>query len=206
VRHIAGHHGGVTAVHVLSPEEVDRAVETLVMAFADDPVMRWLLPTGWRTRGRHFFRMEVAHSYLRHGACYADEALGSVSLWAPPGRWKTGGRDVLRQLPLALLALRGRVPAALGFASAMEKAHPDEPHWYLGLLGTRPDRQGRGLGAAVLAPVLERCDTEGVPAYLESSNPRNVPFYARLGFEPTGEVRFRDAPPLIPMWREPRTT
>lgn len=83
-------------------------------------------------------------------------------------------------------------------------AHPTEPHWYLRAVGTRPDSQGRGLGAAVVAPVLARCDELGIPAYLESSNPRNLPFYLRLGFGITGEIeQSRGGPVLTCMWREP---
>ena len=87
----------------------------------------------------------------------------------------------------------------------MERVHPPAPHYYLHTLGTRRVSQGHGVGSAVLAPMLDRCDREGVPAYLESSNPRNVAFYARHGFETQGRVPLPDgAPPITRMWREPR--
>ncbi len=82
--------------------------------------------------------------------------------------------------------------------------HPAEPHWYLRAVGTLPAEQGRGLGAAVVAPVLARCDELGIPAYLESSNPRNLPFYLRLGFGFTGEIEQSPGGPVLTcMWREP---
>ena len=72
----------------------------------------------------------------------------------------------------------------------LEKLHPSEPHYYLEFIGTDPAHQGKGMGTQLITPMVERCDTEGVPAYLESSNLRNVPFYARHGFEQVGRKRF----------------
>jgi ribosomal protein S18 acetylase RimI-like enzyme len=86
----------------------------------------------------------------------------------------------------------------------MERFHPDEPHWYLPLIGVEPNAQGRGLGAALLRHALERFDREGALAYLESSNPRNIPLYERHGFEIVGEIRVGAAPVMTPMLRRPR--
>lgn len=88
--------------------------------------------------------------------------------------------------------------------AAMQAVHPVEPHWYLGVLSTVPERQSQGLGARALTPVLAICDNEGLPAYLESSNARNLPFYWRQGFVQTGEIQVPGGPVLFPMWREPR--
>ena len=86
----------------------------------------------------------------------------------------------------------------------MEARHPqDRPHWYLFILGTEPAAQGRGLGSALLAQVLARIDADGMPAYLESSNERNLALYGRHGFEITSEVTIPGGPRIWPMWREP---
>jgi GNAT superfamily N-acetyltransferase len=88
---------------------------------------------------------------------------------------------------------------------AVERHHPHVPHWYLAVLGTDPPRQGCGVGSSLLEPVLSRCDAEGLPAYLESSKERNVPFYARHGFEVTKTIDLPGGGPrLWLMWREPR--
>ena len=89
---------------------------------------------------------------------------------------------------------------------AMERHHASVPrdHWYLSVLGTDPDRQGKGIGAALVQPVLDLCDAEGLGAYLESSKESNIPYYRRFGFEVSGELRFRGGPPIWPMWRDPR--
>ena len=86
----------------------------------------------------------------------------------------------------------------------MRASHYREPHWYLSTLGTDPEAQGRGLGSAMLAPVLGLCDEDGWPAYLESSKESNIPFYERHGFRVTGEIQVPDGPKLWPMLRPPR--
>ena len=86
----------------------------------------------------------------------------------------------------------------------MAAFHPHEPHWYLPLIGVYPASQGQGVGNALMTHALARCDRDGVAAYLESTNPRNVSLYRRHGFEPLGEIRAGDAPPLVPMLRKRR--
>jgi GNAT superfamily N-acetyltransferase len=88
--------------------------------------------------------------------------------------------------------------------ASMLEHHSREPHWYLNVLSTEPARQGQGLGTAVLAPVLERCDAEQVGAYLESTNPRNRTLYRRSGFVDRDEMVFADSPGMLSMWRAPQ--
>jgi ribosomal protein S18 acetylase RimI-like enzyme len=93
----------------------------------------------------------------------------------------------------------------LKILNLIESMHPHEPHWYLATLGTAVEQQGKGIGSALMAPVLTHCDREGVPCYLESSKERNVPFYRRHGFEVVKEVQIPgDGPSLWTMWRDPR--
>ena len=100
---------------------------------------------------------------------------------------------------------RAGLVGALRYLARMEKHHPRQPeHWYLAVLGTDPDHQGKGIGSALLQPVLERCDLEEVPAYLESSKEANIAFYARHGFELRDPIETEGGPTLYPMWREPR--
>jgi GNAT superfamily N-acetyltransferase len=88
---------------------------------------------------------------------------------------------------------------------SIERKHPPEPvHWYLSVLGVDPAAQGGGLGTALLKPVLDQCDSDGVSAYLESSKERNLDFYARHGFRVTEELRLPRGPKIWTMWREPR--
>jgi GNAT superfamily N-acetyltransferase len=85
----------------------------------------------------------------------------------------------------------------------MAEKHPTEPHYYLFLLGTRLEWQGRGLGSSLMAPVLEACDRNRVPAYLEATSERNKQLYLRHGFEVTDEIPLPDGPMMWPMWRSP---
>jgi ribosomal protein S18 acetylase RimI-like enzyme len=87
----------------------------------------------------------------------------------------------------------------------MGRNHPAEPHWYLPMIGVDPAHQRRGHGSTLLRQATEQLDREGLAAYLESSNPLNVPLYRRHGFEVTGLIRAAgDAPPMYPMVRRPR--
>ena len=86
----------------------------------------------------------------------------------------------------------------------MAKHHPREPHWYLPLIGVDPAHQGKGYGDALMANALERCDRDRAPAYLESTNPRNISLYRRHGFEPIGTIQAGSSPLLVPMLRRPR--
>ena len=84
------------------------------------------------------------------------------------------------------------------------RVHPREPHWYLFAVGFVPEATGQGRGTALLEPVLERCDSERVPAYLEASTADNARLYGRLGFEPREELELLPGLRVRPMWREPR--
>ena len=86
----------------------------------------------------------------------------------------------------------------------VESLHPSEPHWYLALLATDPSVQGQGLGTALLRPVLDRCDAEGIAAYTETQKDDNVSWYRRSGFVAIDEVRLRDTPTIWRLWREHR--
>jgi ribosomal protein S18 acetylase RimI-like enzyme len=86
----------------------------------------------------------------------------------------------------------------------VDSKHPHDPHYYLPFIGVEPGWQGRGFGASLMRPVLERCDREGLPAYLEASTPRNRALYERNGFEVFEEFAVKGSPPLWQMWREPQ--
>jgi len=98
-----------------------------------------------------------------------------------------------------------RLPRALGVLTAMERRHPREPHYYLPYIGVVAAAQGQGLGTALLKPLLDRCDREGLPAYLEASSPRNARLYARMGFAATEDIRPLGSPPMRLMLRKPPT-
>jgi GNAT superfamily N-acetyltransferase len=86
----------------------------------------------------------------------------------------------------------------------MARYHPREPHWFLPFIGVDPLQQGKGCGAALMQHALIPCDRDGTPAYLESSNPKNIPLYERYGFELLGTIQVETSPAIFPMLRKPR--
>ena len=142
--------------------------------------------------------------HLAHQSCYTDRDLAGGALWDPPGHWRMTFGQIVRSAPKMLRSLGTAIPRALRVMTTVERQHPRSAHWYLAVLGTDPVHQGKGIGSALLAPVLERCDHEGVGAYLESSKNSNIPFYRRHGFEVTSEISLPGGPSVWPMWRDPR--
>ena len=193
------------AVRRLEAADRDAVARMLARAFDDDPLARYIFPNDRvRPAGlRSFFTIQLRHMFLPACESYVADDVTSAALWVPPGRAPLGAGAALRLVPL-VRHTRTRTARTLRLLAAVDSHHPRQPHFYLGVLGTDPPAQGRGLGSAVMEPVLKRCDAEGVPAYLESSKERNVPFYRRHGFEVTEEMRLPGAPPLWLMWREPR--
>lgn len=182
---------------------------SLANAFADDPIWMWLTRQDERRYQRGaagFFEADARTMLNGPGEVLVDDQLGGAALWRAPDHWKGTLADTARIAPAALRLMGARTPRAMAALAGMEKVHPsDVPHWYLSILGTDPAHQGRGVGSALIRSVTDRCDEQGMPAYLESSKETNVPFYARHGFEVTAEHRFaKDGPLLWLMWREPR--
>lgn len=182
--------------------DIDALAATLADAFDGDPLMSFLVPA--RARYAAFFRLALRQN-LAHDETWTVEGLAGAALWAPPGKWRLGLREVLKSLPTSVRILGRGLPRALQVLRTIEAAHPPGDHYYLGALGTAKSAQGKGVGSAVLGPVLERCDREGVGAYLESSKADNVPFYNRHGFEVTRQITLPGGgPPIWLMWREPK--
>lgn len=129
----------------------------------------------------------------------------AVGGWLGPGGFPRSAREeAVRSVRMVQVIGRARNHAvALRLLREVDRQHPHEPHWYLALLATDPIVQGRGFGTALLAPILERCDREGLPAYLETQKESNVAWYARSGFRVSEEVRLPGAPPVWCLRREP---
>jgi GNAT superfamily N-acetyltransferase len=179
---------------------------TLARAFHDDPVMTWLFGerSGPRLRRlRRYFAAE-ARRHSHHGQVLVGGDRAGAAFWDPPGLWKASWPQLLRSAPVMMPAVGPRIFRAIKALDLIDRAHPREHHWYLAVLGTDPPHQGQGVGSALVSPVLERCDREGLGAYLESSKPTNVPYYERFGFNVTGQIDLPSGPPVWPMWRDPR--
>ncbi len=197
------------AVRAARRDEAALLGEVLADAFADDPVFAWLIPREVRGRDNRLrtFFTSMSRGYLRQGKpCYVTGDASAAALWARPGAWAMPLSQIILEAAPSGLAFRGRLLRALRTQLHIERLHAGQsaPHWYLGYLGARHDRQGQGLGTRLLREVLAPLDSDGVPAYLESSNERNLPLYERNGFRVVGELRaLGHGPTIWRMWREP---
>lgn len=186
------------------------AAEVLTRSFRDDPVVRWILGVDddrFPAAGTGFFSALVPRSH-RRGHAYVIEKAGvmaGAALWSPP-EVPMFGQDDGSAIRDALLEASGEAALArLGaVGQAMGAHHPEQPYFYLGTVGIDPSAQGHGLGEVLLRPILDRCDHDGLASYLESSNPRNVRFYERIGYEVIFHEVIDDGVSLEGMWRTPR--
>lgn len=196
-------------VRFAQKSDVVELSRVLGRAFFDDPVMMWMVPDDAR-RARalpRVFGAMIRHHFLGNEAVETgskDGTIGAAALWDPPGRWKQTPGEEMRMMPSFLLALGLQVGRGMGMSELMKKNHPEEPHWYLAVIGSDPDVRGGGFGHALMTSRLDKCDAEGAPAYLESSKESNVPYYMRFGFEVTGEITMPGGGPTMwQMWRRP---
>jgi ribosomal protein S18 acetylase RimI-like enzyme len=191
-----------------SPADADAAAATLARAFADDPLICFLLRDSARRpiTMPKLFRL-LFQLGLPHGACDVTSGYESVALWRPPGAWHIPFHQYITNGAafIDIFGLGGALQV-MGAMDIIEKRHPHEPHWYLQAIGTDPARQGKGYGGVVIRSQLAHADAAGLPAYLESSKPTNIPIYQSFGFEVTGEIKLPDGPTLWPMWRKARTS
>jgi ribosomal protein S18 acetylase RimI-like enzyme len=188
-------------VETATAADAAAVIDALMLAFAGDPMARWSWPdpalylTTFPRMARAFggaaFERGTAHRIGHAGA----------ALWLAPGVHPDGekmGALMAETIPPALQKDGEKV------MEQMNRFHPQEPHWYLPLIGIDPAHQGKGLGGALLDHALALSDRDGVPAYLESSNPRNISLYERHGFERLGRIQAGSSPTLVPMLRKPR--
>lgn len=190
------------AVRAASDRERQAVIDVMTLAFSTDPMARWAYPSP-HTYLKVWPEMIEAFggSGFAHGTVHFVDGGGAAAMWLPPGVQPDSER---------LAALTGQhAPAErqADMAQVFERMagfHPGEPCWYLPLIGVDPTAQGRGHGSALLRYALEQIDRTGAPAYLESSNPRNVPLYQRHGFEVLGSIQAGSSPTLVPMLRRPK--
>jgi len=187
--------------------DVPAVAACLADAFFEDPLWgHWTFPDE-STRPARILRFMTfwAGCGVRNPWTRMTEQAGSVAVWLPPGEPElTAGETVtFRQLLDDLFG--ARAPEFDALFDQFDALHPhDEPHYYLSWWGTRRDQAGKGLGTALMHDNLARIDAEHMPAYLESTNPVNLPRYEALGFEARGTLGPPGGPVVTTMWRPAR--
>jgi GNAT superfamily N-acetyltransferase len=188
-------------VRTATRDDIPAMGYVLASAYHDDPVLSWVLPDETRRRVRLRGIMELfAGRFQRHGENRINEAGTGAAVWAPPGATFTPEEDLRFEAGL-VTASAGDLSRLGALIELLDEHRPDVPHHYLNLLGVIPDRQGAGIGSALLRAVLDGADRRRVPAYLEATSARNRDLYERHGFEVRAELRTSDCPPLWAMWR-----
>ncbi|MET7487423.1 GNAT family N-acetyltransferase [Streptomyces sp. NPDC005538] len=195
------------AIRAAGEGDRELVVRLLDEAFQDDPVSGWIFPDAEYRRTTHPKLMAAfTDAVLADGRIDLAEDGAACALWlsVPGEAHPQDGPDEAVQLREAVDPGNERVET---IARLMEAGHPaDRAHEYLWMIAVRPARQGEGLGAALIRHVLDRCDREGLPAYLEASSERSTKLYQRLGYAFTDRtLDLPDGPRMYPMWREPRT-
>lgn len=186
-------------VLVATAEDRDRGIATVVAAFVNDPLMRWMFPDAHQYLT--FFPRVIRYyggSAFDLGTAFRTDDFAGIACWLAPG-------ESVDEEALGGVLEAGIEPDCLGdvfgFMEQVGASHPEVDHWHLPGIGVDPCRQGAGIGSLLLADTLDEIDRHGAVAYLESSNPLNVPLYERFGFSVIAEIQAGDSPPIWPMLR-----
>ncbi|MEA5449580.1 GNAT family N-acetyltransferase [Leptolyngbya sp. CCNP1308] len=189
------------SIHLATHADQKWLTAALVLAFVDDPIMRWMYPD--------------THQYLTHfpafvkafgGRAFEQQTAYAVNGYAGAAFWLPPGIEVDEQPLIDLFqhsVFEAQQADLFALLEQMGHYHPLQPHWYLSLLAVEPAHQRQGHGSALMQPILAQCDRDQLPAYVESSKPDNIPFYQRHGFELLGTIQAGGSPPLFPMLRPP---
>jgi ribosomal protein S18 acetylase RimI-like enzyme len=194
----------------LASAHTHQAMAALGRAFVEDPLIRYVVADDHkRSKLTHELYGGIIRYALLYGHAYTTASIAGAACWLPPGQ---SSPTLLRMLRAGML----KIPLRLGWkgyqrlnafeaqAQAHHKRHAPGPHWYLWALGVDPAHQGKGLGGALLRPVLARADAEAMPCYLETQNRKNLPFYEQHGFQVSEQKEvFKNAVTTWAMLRQP---
>ena len=189
-------------IRTAATTERERVIATIIMGFSSDPLTRWFWPdaASYLASGPAFDAF--AGAAVDAGTAFVSSNFEGAAMWIPPGT--TQDEERMGEIMATTISpeIAEEVFAVLG---KMEEFHPEEELWYLPLIGVDPAHQGKGIGSALMKAALRQIDEAGLPAYLESSNPRNISLYERHGFEAMGEIQIGSSPLVTPMYRAART-
>lgn len=179
-----------------------RVIDTIALGFSIDPLIRWLFPEPKKFLATFPVLVRLyAEKALEHQSAYHIDNYAGSTLWLPPGIHQD--EEGLTRLFQDIFS-GSMQEDVLSLFEQMDMFHPDEPCYYLTFIAVDPAQQGNGYGSRLLEHTLKLCDSDKVPAYLESSNPTNLSLYKRFGFELVGNIQVGASPPVFPMIRAPQ--
>ena len=203
--HAAGDPGGASQapeVKTSGESDLNQVIATIELSFSSDPAVRWLYPNAHQFLSSFpDFVQAFAGKAFQHGTAHYVGEFAGAALWLPPGVHPD--EDALVSVVLGATS-GSKQEDVLAVLEQMGSYHPSDPHWYLPLIGVEPAHQGKGYGSALLRHALAHCDHNHQAAYLESSNPKNIPLYERHGFRLVGRIQAGSSPTMYPMVRDPR--
>ncbi len=185
-----------------TPSDEGPIIDVLVRANWEDPAARWVWPDSQQFL-MHFpsFVRAFGGKAFAHGSAYYVDGYIGAALWLPPDVHPDENALITLVQQTVSEQIQKDVFAVF---EQMGRYHPSEPHWYLPLMGVDPSQQSKGFGSALLQHTLIEFDRDNKLAYLESSNPRNIPLYKRHGFELLGTIETGTSPSIAPMLRRPK--
>lgn len=191
-----------TSIHTATDAQSEQVLATTVLAFCTDPFVRWAAsdPHQYLTRYPSLFKAFISKALKNHTIYYA-EGFSGVAVWLPPNE---SIDDEVIALGIQNLGHSPLQEMAEKLFEQVMRFHPNQPYWYLPLMGVEPSHQRQGVGSALLRHGLMACDRDRKLAYLEASSKQNLALYERHGFEVVGTIQVGSSPPIFPMVREPR--
>jgi ribosomal protein S18 acetylase RimI-like enzyme len=187
---------------IASASDLEGITTTLTAAFEHDPLWSWAFPDPEDLAV--LWRFYIGSALRRYPTVRIVGDYAAASVWIPPQGTELTGEEEEQMESLVRELIGPRAAVVMELVERFDASHPrEQPHYYLSLLGTHPDYRGQGLGMALLSETLASIDSEGAPAYLESSNPGNDRRYERLGFKRVGELTTPAGEHTVTtMWRE----
>ena len=185
-------------VSIAQPQQRAQVLATIVLGFSADPLTRWFYPEASDYLASTDLFDAFGGAAVDAGSAYVTSRFEGAALWMPPGTHP----DEERVVSILEKSIHSSIiEDVVSVFEKMDEYHPDEEIWYLPLVAVDPACQGQGIGSALMKAALNRCDEDKLPAYLESSNPRNISLYERYGFEIMGEIQIGSSPVITPMYR-----
>lgn len=192
---------------VATEADANTIITTLAAAFGTDPLWSWAFPDpNKRAEQLATWLGFFVESALPNGWVWISGTGEATSVWTPPGKTELSAEAKAKVEPFLAAELGAHAESVLQLMEQFEAASPShQSFYYLSFLGTHPEHRGHGIGMSLLGANLTQVDADGMPAYLESSNPANNTRYERLGFKPRSSFETPGGKHAVTtMWREAR--